>query len=354
MVLGIAFKLFGASVGTVKGLNFLAAALTGWLTYDLGRRIFNSELAGRAAVLLLAIYPNSIGYVPIALTEVLYTTLLLGVCWLLIVRRSVWYFVAAGLVLGLVALIKAQSMVVVPLIFFVAWISGPRTVGRLARAALQAASVIVIASVVVAPWSLRNQRVLGEFVLISTNGGLTLLSGNNPSARGDHSPDDPLVTSIPRTVATQVEVDREARARAWRWIEDHPKEFGLLIPLKVFRLWGPDGESEWEYQRGFSAYEEYRYVFRAVRVLNQIYYVCLLAGFLYAAFLLASGRALASTTRIGWWLLPYAIALYPTLIAVLFSGQSRFHYPVMPFVAMVCGWLIVHEGTRRNSVPNRV
>jgi len=347
LVLGMAFKVFGASVVTVKALNFLAAALGGWLTYDLGRRIFDSEVAGRAAVLLLAIYPNHIGYVPVALTEVFYTTLLLGACWLLIVVQGAWRFVAAGLVLGLASLVKAQSLAVVPLVFFVAWVAGPRTARRFALAVVQAASVIVVAALVIAPWSLRNHGIFGEFVPISTNGGLTLLSGNNPSARGDHTPDDPLVTSIPRTVATQLQVDREARARAWRWIGDNPAGFVLLIPKKVFRLWAPDGESEWEDQRGFTPYNEYQLLFRVVRAINQIYYVGLILGFLYGGFLLASGRARVGDARLGWWLLPYAMALYPTMVAMLFSGQSRFHFPVMPFIAMVCGWLIVHAASHR-------
>jgi len=28
------------------------------------------------------------------------------------------------------------------------------------------------------------------------------------------------------------------------------------------------------------------------------------------------------------------------MIAMVFSGQSRFHYPAMPFVAMAAGWLL--------------
>src|SRR5258708_39123503 len=37
---------------------------------------------------------------------------------------------------------------------------------------------------VVAPWTLRNYRELGEFVLVSTNGGVVLYSANNPYTDG--------------------------------------------------------------------------------------------------------------------------------------------------------------------------
>jgi hypothetical protein len=37
------------------------------------------------------------------------------------------------------------------------------------------------------------------------------------------------------------------------------------------------------------------------------------------------------------------------LIAMVFSGQSRFHYPAMPFLCMVAGWLIVRVLVLRDS-----
>jgi hypothetical protein len=319
-------------------LNFICALGTGWLTYDLGRRLFRSELAGRAALLFLAIYPNNIAYVPLLLTEVFYTVLLLAGCWLLIVWRSTAAVVVGGLVFGVATLVKAQSPVVVPLIFAVA-LARDFDLRQVLHATVKSVAVIAVALAVVTPWGYRNYQVFGEFVPVSTNGGLTLLTGNNPSARGDYTFDDPLVSSIPRTVATQLAVDKEARRRAVQWITDHPRQFLLLLPLKVFRLWAPDGEAEHAFQLGYKNYETHVVAFRAVRYLNQAYYICLLAGFGWAAWILLCGQVRFSEHRFDWWILPYAIALYPTAIALVFSGQSRFHYPVMPFVAMCCGWL---------------
>lgn len=334
------FKLFGPWVPAGQMLNFVCALGTAWLTYDLGRRLFHSELAGRAALLLLAIYPNNIAYVPLLLTEVFYTVLLLAGCWLLIVWRSAAGVVAGGLVFGVATLVKAQSLVVVPLIFAVA-VARDFDRRRALLAMGKTIAVIAVAIAVVAPWGYRNYRVFGEFVPVSTNGGLTLLTGNNSSARGDYSYDDPLVTSIPRTVATQLAVDKEARRRAVQWISDHPRQFLLLLPFKVFRLWAPDGEAEHSFQLGYKGYERHVVAFRTVRYLNQAYYVCLLVGFAWAAVILLRGTVRVSEYRFDWWILPYAIALYPTAIALVFSGQSRFHYPVMPFVAMCSGWLLV-------------
>ena len=63
-------------------------------------------------------------------------------------------------------------------------------------------------------------------------------------------------------------------------------------------------------------------------------------------------RRLATGRRpIDWWVLPYGIALYPSAIAMVFSGQSRFHYPVMPFVCVTAGWLLARWLERRANAP---
>jgi 4-amino-4-deoxy-L-arabinose transferase-like glycosyltransferase len=343
LTLAMLFTAFGPSMAVVKGFNLICAAITAWLTLDLARRLFGSELAGRAALLLVALYPNSIGYVPLALTEVFYTALLLGGCWLLIATQSAAGLVLGGLVFGIAVLVKAQSLLVVPLIFAIVWLRKGGRARALVYAGVRCVVVLCVAVAVMAPWTWRNFQVFGEVVPVSTNGGMTLLTGNNPSARGGYTEDDPLVTTIPRTVATQLQVDREARARAEQWIKDNPTRFVALMPLKLFRLWAPDGEAEWAYQDGYPRYETYRLVFRAIRGINQIYYTALLLGFLLAGVLLFFRRAAISPMAIDWWALPYAMVLFPTVIAVVFSGQSRFHYPVMPFIAMSCGWLLTRQ-----------
>ena len=351
MVLMTLFKLFGASVLVGQLFNLACSLVAGWLTLDLGRRLFHSELAGRVALLLLALYPNSIAYVPLLLTEVFYTTLLLAICWLLVLNRSFLHLFLAGLILGFATLVKTQSLALIPFIFAIE-VLRHCNFKKATRSLGQALLVGALALLVVLPWSYRNYRTFGQFLLVSANGGLTLLSGNNPSARGDYTPDDPLMTSIPRSVATQLQVDREARRRAMGWIEQNPEKFALSLPRKFFRLWAPDGEAEWGFQGGYKSYGKHAMIFHTIRYLNQLYYAGLITGFAWAGLLLWSGRVRLGRSRIDWWGLPYSLALYVTVIALIASGQSRFHYPNMPFIIMACGWSLVslcmsmrHEST---------
>jgi 4-amino-4-deoxy-L-arabinose transferase-like glycosyltransferase len=344
-LLSLAFRIGGVSVWTVGAVNFCASALTGWLTLDLARRWSGSELAARGALLALAVYPNAILYVPLALTEVGYTALLMSGIWLLVARPGWGTTLLAGLVFGVATLVKAQTLVIVPAILAVMlWRTGEAW-RRLPGIAGRGVAILLAAALVIAPWTLRNHRELGAWVTVSTNGGITLLTGNNDSARGGYTPDDPLVQSIePLKDSDEVAYDAAARRLGVAWIKAHPERFAALAPLKVWHLWGPDGEGQWAYETGSRAFAAAPHAFLAIRAANQVLYWLLLIAFVIAPFRIVDRRH-----RVDWWLVPYAVALFPTAIAVVFSGQSRFHYPAMPFLCLIAGWLVADWIARRGA-----
>jgi 4-amino-4-deoxy-L-arabinose transferase-like glycosyltransferase len=131
LALSLVFRLSGPSIWAVGLFNLALAALAGWLTLALGRQL-GGEAVGRLALLLWAVYPNAVLYVPLALTEVFYTTLLLALCWIVVARqdagatRGGWgWTLLAGLVLGLATLVKAQSLILAPLLLLIAWLRAP-------------------------------------------------------------------------------------------------------------------------------------------------------------------------------------------------------------------------------------
>lgn len=349
MALSLAFDALGPSLLAVGLTNLLCGVLIGWLTLDLGRRIFASEAAARTGLLLLAFYPNAIGYFPLALTEVFYTALLLAICWLLVARTDWVSFISAGLLLGVATLVKAQSLAVIPLILGIGLLRSSGWWRQLPASGLRMAALIALAAIVVAPWSLRNYQELHAIVPVSTNGGITLLTGNNDSAAGTFTPEDRAVRALDARGLDELSYDTEAKRLGVEWIKAHPERFLVLMPMKLVRLWAPDGEAQWAYETGFAGYSRHAALFRAARIANQLYYFALLAGFVLAALLIVLRRRRVGRRLIDWWLLPYGIAAYPSAIAMIFSGQSRFHYPAMPFVCMVCGWLVTHLATVRKS-----
>ena len=354
MALSLVFRFTGASTLAIGLFNLASAIAIGWLVLLLGRRLFASEAAARLGLLLLAVYPNGIGYVPLGLTEVFYTALLLLGCWLVVARRPgplTWlWLIAAGLVFGFATLVKAQSLVMVPLLFAIEWLRAGDVWRRLPKLVLQGALVLTVAALAVLPWSLRNRAEVGHWVAVSTNGGYTLLTGNNDSATGDYTPADANVTALMRrSDLDEVARDAEAKRLGLAWIAAHPGQSLALAPRKLARLWLPDGEAEWAHQGGAPSYARLAPAYRAVRVANQAFYGLLMLGFA-AAFAVMTIRRRAEGERwVDWWLLPWGVAAYPTLIALIFSGQSRFHYPVMPFVCLACGWLLAEVWEARNT-----
>jgi hypothetical protein len=198
--------------------------------------------------------------------------------------------------------------------------------------------IYLMMAAVLVPWAVRNSHVFSQTVLISTNGGATLLTGNNPSADGSYIENDALVAQRNFSVRDQVEADRRAKELALNWIKENPGRFVQLVPLKIWHLWAKDGEIEWGYQSEYPNYQEHSHIFRAVRWINQIFYGLLLAGSLGAAVLLIKNRRGVTWP---WVLIGYCLIIYLTLISMVFSGQSRFHFPAMPWIIMYASWASV-------------
>lgn len=344
LTMALLFRAGGVSLAVVAGFNLVCAAMSAWLMQDLATRI-GSALAGRVALLLIALYPNHIAYVPLAMTETFYTALLLGGCWLLVVRSGWGGLALAGVVFGVAMLVKAQTLVVVPLIFAIRlWREGEAW-RRLPMLVAQGALVVALALLTVSPWTLRNHRELGAWVMVSTNGGITLLTGNNDTARGGFTPGDPVVQRLnARSELNELQFDAEAKRLGVAWIAAHPGRFLMLIPMKLAQLWGPDGDAQWAYELGWPGWARFATLGHGLRLLNQGVYGVMLLGM--AAFAVVRLRR-RGERLIDWWLLPYGIAAYVSAIAVVFSGQPRFHFPVMPFAAMACGWLVADWLGRR-------
>lgn len=341
----VGYAAFLAGVMVLAGKSVLAGQLANLvlslfcmlLLYRLSMRHFGDDpRVATFAVCLLAVYPNHMGYSLGLYSEPLYTALLL-LMWMLIKpdARAV-ALIAAGIVAGLATLVKAQMLLLAPLLIFVlsmqAW-SRQATVSALKNTVLATAVMVLT----IAPWTLRNHLVMGAFIPVSTNGGMSLLAGNNPSVtfdlRTDYNDSDPIFQQVNFSVADQVAADRRARAAAWDWISANPITFISLMPKKFIRLWVPDGESEWNIQRGFANYEKWQFEFRLVRIFNQIYYFLLLAGFVFA--LLHSVRLRDPQTLA----MPMTI-LFFTALSLVFSGQSRYHAPLMPFVISYAAWTL--------------
>src|SRR4030095_124523 len=138
----------------------------------------------------------------------------------------------AGVVIGLTTLVRPQSLLCAPALGLLCINGEAFQLGRwLRQAAVGAGVALAAAIVVVAPWTLRNCRVMDGCALVSTNAGWNLAIGASPRATGRFetiraSDGCPVVTG-------QVQQDRCWMHEGIGWIKKDPIRWIGLIPRKL-------------------------------------------------------------------------------------------------------------------------
>lgn len=259
------FPLFLGAIYAIVGINhfvprvLLCVMMAGIcvLTYALGRLTVGDRPA-RWGALLAAVHPPLFMWSGRLMSEVPFTLFFTGfLCMLSLVQRgggALWRqkLAGAGVLLGLALLTRPVGSFVIPFLLFwgLASPSNGFRLGRIERPAL----VLLSAAVVVAPWTLRNYRLTGAFIPLSSNAGTVLIGGNNPvvacsppSLLGPHHWQSgglvsPEVSGLLRAEdyaqlfdASQIETDRLYRARALDYIRKNPFDASELAVHKLVR-----------------------------------------------------------------------------------------------------------------------
>lgn len=221
--LGLLYKVFGSGNVVAPVVNAVLGALTVLVVHRLARH-YLSESRARIAAAIAALHPGLIAYSAVVMTEPLAAFLLTSAALVAALFGPRWLgAVLSGLVLGLATLVRPSTLLAAPLLALM----GPRPWWRaLARAALAS----LLALVVVAPWTLRNCRVMDGCALVSTNGGWNLAIG----AISDSGRFDTLRAADGCPIVTgQVQQDRCWGAVGRASIAKDPLRWLGLIPKKL-------------------------------------------------------------------------------------------------------------------------
>lgn len=327
---------------TVITLNLIGAGVIMGLILWFAQKVLASDVVGRLGMFAYAIYPNHIAYTGMAMTETVYTAIAMGgfavlICW----RKMLWGPVVSGLLFGVATLIKPQSYLF-PIGAIIALIIIYRDYSW--RSALRGGVILYcLLFAVVLPWSMRNLEVFGEFVLVSTNGGTALLLGANDQITGEHFEYEytPVYAqfNIPldQRVARQVELDGKQMDRAVEWIKENTWAYVAWMPRKVFLLWYKDTDGFWALDE---SYPQAHVTVQVGKIVNQIYYMLVLLLSLPCA--LFSIRALIrrseSDMPLGFL---FCMPIFLSLLAAIFTGQFRYHFPAMPYMMLAAAWTLV-------------
>jgi len=369
-LLGLLFRLFGPSLPAARVLNALLATGTLAFVYGIARKLFRSESAARWTLLILAFYPGQIAYTSLLASEPLSVFTLLFAAYLLLDERlGVVRAALAGAVFGLSCLVRPH-VVVVPAVLCAASAfrgEGRRRLGAHFRRALVVYGVLIA---VLVPWTVRNYRVFNHLIYVSTNGGKVLYIGNNPRATGRYIWWEEMTEEI--APGNEYEQDRRARQAALAYMRSHPRETLRLWPEKLFRLYyrGDEGvRRNIEGQTGVDLYlctphEQERILasvrgpaavrmrwLRVVSRVSMVYYYAILASAAIGLLVLLRRRRRRGIAFPAHGL--FVIFYFTALHIVTFAGP-RYHYPMIPWIAMysgaLLGWFVsVVKGERRGG-----
>ena len=301
--------------------------------------------AARAAGLTVALLPSQIGYASRFFPQVLCAFLVVLAAFVVIRYGRWWAGGVAGAILGYATLVVPVAAALWGAIIISDVFCG-RPWRRVITRALCAAAV---AAAIVTPWAIRNYRVLGAFVPFATNGGINLWMGNNARASGAYR--FPLTMENPVYIAGgEVAQDRTGRRLALHYmVEERDRALLLMVP-KFLYLYGSD-VSAFQYEgeaRGVSP-------LAAARAWK-----ARLAQIMYAAFVVAAviglGRRKGFFRRGPAGVAPCAVFVWPALLTVaylLFFGGERFHFPMVPLLAVFAGAALMPLRGRDAAKPGR-
>ncbi len=218
------------------GVAFFSAAVVA--LYALVKRIAGND-AGLLAAAILTCYPLSLytatTLYPESLAMLLVTVGVLAAVIADTAEESLprlGWAAAAGACFGVLGLTAPAYLVVAAIV--VVWLLWRRC--SLRRIALLAAPLVIVLSLPLLAWGLRNESQLGSFIPVSTNGGLNLLLGNNPNATPTTGVDADIaeyIETVGRRGYDEVETDHYYREQAIDWITDNP---GSAAKLYVGKL----------------------------------------------------------------------------------------------------------------------
>jgi tetratricopeptide (TPR) repeat protein len=328
----------------VRLLQVLLSACTAFILVKLAEKLF-SRTTAVVAGMIYALYGTLVYFDTTLLIPVLFIFLsVLGIYLLIACRKSSsWItWLMAGLVLGLAAITRPNILAVIPFLILWAVLRDRAVLSKSVR--LKTVAIMVLGIILpIIPVTVKNIAKSGDFILISSQGGINFYLGNNPDADGltvvmpelDRAQLPNWQQFIPTTNAI---AERESRRglsegeissfwthKALDFISDHPGDFLVLTFKKFVYL-----VSGFEHANNTDIYFD--------RSQSSLLSILIWRGPVYFPFGLLLPFALAGIwlyRKESYTLWPVYIFLVVYALTVLaFFITARYRLPLVPFLIL--------------------
>jgi 4-amino-4-deoxy-L-arabinose transferase-like glycosyltransferase len=348
------------SLQLVRGAQIVVSLATVVLLYSLTMKLFNRRTAILAAA-VVCFYPSFLFSGVLLLTEVLMTfwLVLLALEYFALVHRpSALRAIAIGATVGLAALTRSVlwpfPVFMTPLAFF-------GVQGSCRRRAQIVVLILAGYLAVVGPWAVRNSRLQRTLTIVDTMGGMNLRMGNYEYTPIDRMWDAVSLGGVkgwsyglrakhPEAAGwTDGQKDKWAQREAITYMVAHPGLTTIRSMLKFADFWGLERELLAGLLTGL--YHPPASLAIPIIVVVILAYPLVALGAALGLF-----RTTPSDRRTHLFIITVAILI--TGIHTIVFGHSRYHLPLVPFLAMyaaaaVAGrsWKGIFNDPRQAVVP---
>jgi tetratricopeptide (TPR) repeat protein len=344
--LAILYFITGASVFWAKAFQVLLCGGTAWFIFRLAEHLFDSKVAIGSGI-VYAIYGTLVFYETMFLIPVLFLFLTVWGMYRLLAYQnndSVRSWILTGFIFGLAALAQPNILLVTPLLAIWLFFIRRKSSATFLRSARSALWCLIGVGIALTPVVIRNAVVTGEFILISSQGGVNFYLGNNEYADGltmimpevelDQSISWDMFVPVTNAIAEQ-ETGREMNdseissfwtSKAVDFILSHPGHFFDLVWRKlVFLISGYENSDATDiyYQRSKST---------VYALLLWDNFVSFPFGLLFPLFLVGAAVLHQEFKK----LLPlYIFILAYTPSIILFLVTARHRLVLIPFLIVI-------------------
>ena len=334
------YEVFGRSRWVGGTANAVLWTLAATLTYALACQMLTPGRSLLAAAALAFLPVHLFRYTAILWNESLYTALALA-CLLtafLLVRRPGWRLAALlGVLIGVSVYVRPTLLLLPLLLPVLLTLNGVSC----RRALPMAAVVMAVAIICVAPWSVRNYVMMGDFVPLSTNAGVNLYIGNGPGATGKYRGVGMSAEE------SEADLNRKYRRLAVERVVSDPVGWVRVLPAKAFYLWAASGGRL--QVRSLPGVEFLMWLW-TIQFIAQSYWMALAIGAVFAL-----GRpALRRYWRRRWeGVFLWGTLAYWTCFHLAFFGMGRFHLPVAALVVIIAFHVASDGGLESRGAAER-
>ncbi|MCG8320277.1 MAG: hypothetical protein MI921_12295 [Cytophagales bacterium] len=250
-------------------------------------------------------------------------------------RNSFVQLLFLGILMGLGSLIRLNMILFMPAVFLFIF----ETMNHQLSTTIKRFGVVLLFWVMtVAPWTIRNYIVQGDFVLISTNGGANMFVANVRQDYTRAGAYQGYPEGISKEFANEIEFTDGLKAKTFNFIKEYPMVYLKGFPYKMKRLLGM-GNWSVDYFFGYLKHPPHDIVASFIRKLD-----FLLSWFIYLIGFVFLFKVKAMKPTAFFILTGYLI--YVLLDLALFETGQRYHFPYLLFP---CFSVVLHKIQESNA-----